>query len=229
MNAGEIVGVAGVEGNGQFELVNAVMGLIDITSGKLAVQGKDITHADILTRRSLISFVPQDRGRMGASLEASVLEDAIMTHHVLDDRFGRGRGLGLDYRQGRAFTEEVRKQFNVSMGSPMDPFRSLSGGNQQKVILGRELLLDTPFVLMDQPTRGLDVGSIEYVHELILELRRKMRAVLLVSADLDELLMLSDRMIVMYRGRIVADLVTSTTSREEIGYLMLGGKEATHA
>lgn len=229
VHAGEIVGVAGVEGNGQFELVNAVMGLIDITSGKLAVQGKDITHADILTRRSLISFVPQDRGRMGASLEASVLEDAIMTHHVLDDRFGRGRGLGLDYRQGRAFTEEVRKQFNVSMGSPMDPFRSLSGGNQQKVILGRELLLDTPFVLMDQPTRGLDVGSIEYVHELILELRRKMRAVLLVSADLDELLMLSDRMIVMYRGRIVADLVTSTTSREEIGYLMLGGKEATHA
>ncbi len=229
VRAGEIVGVAGVEGNGQFELVNAIMGLAPVVSGTLEVKGKDITHADILTRRTSISFVPQDRGKMGASVKASILENAIMTHHVLDPRFSTGKGLGLDYRHAAAFTEQVRQRFNVSMGSAGDPFSSLSGGNQQKVILGRELLLDTPFVLMDQPTRGLDVGSIEYVHQLLLDLRSKMRAVLLVSADLDELFMVADRIVVMCRGELIADLSVEETNREEIGYLMLGGKEAIHA
>jgi general nucleoside transport system ATP-binding protein len=229
VRAGEIVGVAGVEGNGQFEFVNAVMGLAPVTSGTVEVQGQDITHATVLARRALISFVPQDRGKMGASIGASILEDAIMTHHVLDSSFATAGGMGLNYRRAAAFTEQIRKTFNVSMGTSGDPFHSLSGGNQQKVILGRELLLDTPFVIMDQPTRGLDVGSIEYVHQLVLGLRSKMRAVLLVSADLDELFMVADRIVVMCRGELVADVATEKTSREEIGYLMLGGKEAAHA
>lgn len=229
VRAGEIVGVAGVEGNGQFELVNAIMGLAAMTSGTLEVNGQDITHADILTRRTLISFVPQDRGKMGASVNASVLEDAIMTHHILDPGFSTWRGLGLDYRRAAAFTEQIRKQFDVSMGSAGDAFHSLSGGNQQKVVLGRELLLETPFVLMDQPTRGLDVGSIEYVHQLLLDLRSKKRAVLLVSADLDELFMVADRIVVMCQGDVVADLATDATNREEVGYYMLGGKETAHA
>jgi simple sugar transport system ATP-binding protein len=97
------------------------------------------------------------------------------------------------------------------------------------VILGRELLLDTPFVLMDQPTRGLDVGSIEYVHQLLLDLRSKKRGVLLVSADLDELFMVADRIVVLCRGAVVADLATDATSREDVGYYMLGGQEALHA
>jgi len=229
VRAGEIVGVAGVEGNGQFELVNAIMGLAPMTSGTLEVEGKDITCADILARRALISFVPQDRGKMGASVAASILEDAIMTHHVLDPSFSTGRGLGLNYRRAAAFTEQIRKQFDVSMGSVGDRFHSLSGGNQQKVILGRELLLETPFVLMDQPTRGLDVGSIEYVHQLLLDLRGRKRAVLLVSADLDELFMVADRIVVVCQGEVVANLATDATSREEIGYYMLGGKETAHA
>lgn len=165
---------------------------------------------------------------MGASVGASILEDAIMTHHALDPSFSTGGGIGLNHRRAAAFTEQIRKQFNVSMGTAGDAFHSLSGGNQQKVILGRELLLDTPFVLMDQPTRGLDVGSIEYVHQLVLDLRSRMRAVLLVSADLDELFMVADRIVVMCRGEIVANLATDETNREEIGYLMLGGKEAAH-
>jgi simple sugar transport system ATP-binding protein len=115
------------------------------------------------------------------------------------------------------------------MGSAGDAFHSLSGGNQQKVVLGRELLLETPFVLMDQPTRGLDVGSIEYVHQLLLDLRSKKRAVLLVSADLDELFMVADRIVVMCQGDVVADLATDATNREEVGYYMLGGKETAHA
>jgi len=229
VRAGEIIGVAGVEGNGQFELVNAIMGLAPMTSGTLEVNGKDIMRADILARRALISFVSQDRGKMGASINASILEDAIMTHHILDPGFSTWRGLGLNYRRAVAFTEQIRTQFNVSMSGVRDPFRSLSGGNQQKVILGRELLLETPFVLMDQPTRGLDVGSIEYVHQLLLDLRSKNRAVLLISADLDELFMVADRIVVMCQGDIVADLATNATSREEIGYYMLGGKETEHA
>jgi simple sugar transport system ATP-binding protein len=200
-----------------------------MTSGTLEVKGKDITHADILTRRSLIAFVPQDRGKMGASVAASILEDAIMTHHILDPRFSTWRGLGLDYRQAAEFVDQIRDQFAVSMGHSSDAFSSLSGGNQQKVILGRELLLDTPFVLMDQPTRGLDVGSIEYVHQLILDLRSRERAVLLVSADLDELFMVADHIVVMCQGEVVADLATDETTREEVGYYMLGGKEAAHA
>ena len=229
VHAGEIVGVAGVEGNGQFQLVNAIMGLAPMTSGTLEVSGKDITHADILARRALISFVPQDRAKMGASVAASILEDSIMTHHILDPSFSTMGGLGLDYQRATAFTEQIRKQFSVDMGSAGDPFHSLSGGNQQKVILGRELLLETPFVLMDQPTRGLDVGSIEYVHQLLLDLRSRKRAVLLISADLDELFMVADRIVVMCQGNMVADLATDGTSREEVGYYMLGGKEAVHA
>jgi simple sugar transport system ATP-binding protein len=229
VRAGEIVGVAGVEGNGQFELVNAIMGLSPVTSGTLEVDGKDITQADILTRRALIAFVPQDRGKMGASVVASILEDAIMTHHILDSRFRTWRGLGLDYRHATEFVDRIREQFTVNMGRSSALFGSLSGGNQQKVILGRELLLDTPFVLMDQPTRGLDVGSIEYVHQLLLDLRSKRRGVLLVSADLDELFMVADRIVVVCRGAVVADLATDATSREEVGYYMLGGQEALHA
>ena len=229
VRAGEIVGVAGVEGNGQFELVNAIMGLAPMTSGTLEVKGKDMTHTDILTRRALIAFVPQDRGKMGASVGASILEDAIMTHHILDPRFHTWRGLGLNYQHAAEFVDQIRDQFTVSMGRSSDPFSSLSGGNQQKVILGRELLLETPFVLMDQPTRGLDVGSIEYVHQLLLDLRSKKRAVLLVSADLDELFMVADRIVVMCQGEVVVNLATDATSREEVGYYMLGGKGAAHA
>ena len=105
----------------------------------------------------------------------------------------------------------------------MQPFKSLSGGNQQKVILGRELLLSSPFVLLDQPTRGLDVGSIEYVHEQMLRMRAEDRAVLLISADLEELFLLADRILVLYRGELVADLAVEETSVEEIGLLMLQG------
>jgi simple sugar transport system ATP-binding protein len=229
VHAGEIVGVAGVEGNGQFELVNAIIGLVPLASGTLTVSGKDITHLEILDRRSLIAFVSQDRAKMGASGSASILENAIMTHHILDPSFSTIGGIGLNYRRAAIFTEQIRRQFAVSMGSSGESFRSLSGGNQQKVILGRELLLDTPFVLMDQPTRGLDVGSIEYVHELLLDLRGKQRAVLLISADLDELFMVADRIIVMNQGRVAANLATDLTSRDEVGYYMLGGEEHLHA
>ncbi len=224
VHAGEIVGIAGVEGNGQFELVNSIMGLITPSSGSMTVNGREITGLPILERRRLISFVPQDRAKMGASLAASILDNAIMTHHRLEPRFAAWRGLVLNYRNARAFTDSLVQRFSVQTTSRQNPFRSLSGGNQQKLILGRELLLSTPFFLMDQPTRGLDVGSIEYVHGEILSMREADRAVLLISADLEELFLIADRILVMHRGQIVADLVAEQTTIEEVGRYMLEGK-----
>ena len=224
VRAGEIVGVAGVEGNGQFELVNAVMGLVQPTAGRIIAGGQDITHAPVLERRKVISFVPQDRGKMGASLPASVTENAIMTHHRLNGHITRWNGRLLDYRRAAKFTDDLRQDFSVNMSSVTQPFRSLSGGNQQKVILGRELMLHSPVVLLDQPTRGLDVGSIEYVHRLILNMRHDGRAILLISADLEELFRLADRIVVVHRGAVAADLPARQTSVDEVGYLMLEGK-----
>jgi len=228
VRAGEIVGVAGVEGNGQLELVNSIMGLLEHTSGNVSIQGKNITHLPILERRKLISFVSQDRGKMGASTSASIRENSIMTHHRLNSRLSRWKGRLMVKEATRKFTQEIEQKFSVSMGSMDNPFRSLSGGNQQKVILGRELLLHSPFILLDQPTRGLDVGSIEYVHQQILNMRDEKRAILLISADLEELFRLSDRILVLHRGSIVADLAADQTTLEEVGILMLEGKEKPH-
>jgi simple sugar transport system ATP-binding protein len=224
VHAGEIVGVAGVEGNGQFEMVNSIMGLIENSKGRIEVNGQDVTPMTILDRRRLISFVSQDRGKMGASVTASIMENAMMTHHRLNPRFTKWNGRLLNYKEARDFTDELEEQFAVSMDSKDNPFNSLSGGNQQKVILGRELLLDSAFVLLDQPTRGLDVGSIEYVHRQILKMRDEDRAILLISADLDELFRLSDRIMVLHRGRFVADLKTEETDIDEVGFYMLEGR-----
>ena len=224
VKAGEIVGIAGVEGNGQFEMVNAIMGLAAPSSGRVSVNGEDITRASILDRRRLVAFVPQDRGRMGAALNASILENTSMTHHLLNPAFTRWKGLLMNFRYAGQFTEELQKLFSVSMSSKDAPFKSLSGGNQQKVILGRELLLPNPFVLLDQPTRGLDVGSIEYVHEQILRMRAEDRAVLLISADLEEIFLLADRILVLYRGTIAGERKVEDTNVEEIGLLMLQGQ-----
>ncbi len=224
VNAGEIVGIAGVEGNGQHELVNSIMGQIPLTRGAVRVDGEDITTKPVIEKRKKIAFVSQDRANMGASLPASITENTMMTHHRLSKRFQQWGGLLLDFAKAGQFMEEVRKKFAIQMDSRDDPISALSGGNQQKVILGRELLLDAPFLLLDQPTRGLDVGSIEYVHEQILENSRNGRAILLLSADLDELFRLSDRILVMHRGKIVADLITDDTNIDEVGLLMLEGK-----
>lgn len=224
VRAGELVGVAGVEGNGQLELVHAITGLLQPTAGTLRVAGVDLTRAPILERRRYIAYVPQDRGRMGSSLAASVVENAIMTHHRLNSSLTRWRGLLLDRRSAHRFTHHLVQRFNVSMPGLSAPLRALSGGNQQKVILGRELLLECPFILLDQPTRGLDVGSIEYVHDQILAMRRAGRGLLMISANLEEIFLLADRIVVLHRGEIVADLTIEQATVEQVGRFMLEGK-----
>jgi len=223
VRAGEIVGIAGVEGNGQLELVQVIMGLVEPTSGSVRALGEDITRAPILEKRKKIAFVSQDRANMGACIPARITENVIMTHHRLNKRFTKWGGRVLDSRQAGLFTNEVRDKFDVQMSSGEAVFKSLSGGNQQKVILGRELLLEAPFILLDQPTRGLDVGSIEYVHQQIMDMRTQQRGMLLISADLEELFRLCDRLVVMHRGKIVAELITEQTNVTEVGYLMLEG------
>lgn len=224
VRAGEIVGVAGVEGNGQWELVHSIVGLLQPTAGEIVVDGTAITHLPILARRDRVAFVPQNRRTMGAAVTASITENMLMTHHRLNPRFTSWGGRLLNMRAANAFTDEVEAAFAVVMRDNDQPFGALSGGNQQKIILGRELALDTPFVLLDQPTRGLDVGSIEYVHGVILQVSAQGRAVLLVSADLEELFALTDRIVVMYRGRLVADLITAQTTLAKVGQWMLEGK-----
>jgi len=223
--AGEIVGIAGVEGNGQLELVNAIMGLIKPQEGSIFIQNHEVLNKSILERRKLISFVPQDRKRMGSAAAAPVSENLIMTHHKLDEHFQKWHGVVLDFQEVKHFTEEVRNRFSIDMSSEQIPFQTLSGGNQQKAILGRELTLKSKFVLLDQPTRGLDVGSIEYVHEQITAMREEGRAILLFSSDLDELFRITDRILVLYRGAIVANLEAENTTIDEVGYLMLEGKK----
>ena len=161
---------------------------------------------------------------MGASISASITENAIMTHHRLNPELSSWNGLVLDNSKAQEFTQRIRDNYSVVMDDVRNPFGSLSGGNQQKVILGRELTMGTEFILLDQPTRGLDVGSIEYVHETILDLREQNHAVLLVSSDLEELFMLTDRILVMYRGQAAADLETTQTSISEVGSYMLKGE-----
>jgi len=178
----------------------------------------------ILARRNLVSFVPQDRRRMGGAVAASITENMLMTHHRLDPRFTTWHGRLLNLPAAEAFTDEVEANFSVVMSDNSQPFGSLSGGNQQKIILGRELALDNPFLLLDQPTRGLDVGSIEYVHRVIVAASDQGRAILLISADLEELFRLSDRILVLYRGRIAADLQTDATTIDEVGRYMLEGR-----
>ncbi len=220
---GEIVGVAGVEGNGQFELVNAMVGLLEPTGGSIVVQGQELIGLPILARRDLVSFVPQDRRRLGGAVTASITENMLMTHHRLDPRFTHWHGRLLNLAAAERFTDEVEANFQVVMNDNGQPFGSLSGGNQQKIILGRELALDNPLLLLDQPTRGLDVGSIEYVHRVIVDASERGRAILLISADLEELFRLSDRILVLYRGRIVADLPSNSTTIDEVGRYMLEG------
>ena len=224
---GEIVGVAGVEGNGQFDLVQILMGFQKPGAGKIVLEGDDITNSDTPERRKRIGFVPQDRKTAGSSQTSSIVENAIMTHHRVNPLFqGRFRSF-LSHKIGITFAKNLISAFGVVTSGHHAPISSLSGGNQQKVVIGREYLLNHKFILLDQPTRGLDVGSIEYIQRSIIQRRDEGSACLLISADLDELLSLSDRLLILYRGHFVADLDPKTTSKEEIGEYMLGAKGDT--
>jgi simple sugar transport system ATP-binding protein len=220
VRAGEILGVAGVQGNGQTELVEAVTGLRAVQAGRITLLGKDVTRATPRRITELgTAHVPEDRQRDGLVLSFPVAENLCLSTYYLPP-FARGPELQREAILLSA-VERIR-EFDIRTPGPLTSAGSLSGGNQQKVIVAREFSRPIRLLVASQPTRGLDVGSIEYIHGRIVQKRGEGCAVLLVSPELDEIMELSDRIAVMYRGRIVGMVDAAETTKEEIGLLMAG-------
>jgi simple sugar transport system ATP-binding protein len=218
---GEIVCIAGIEGNGQSELVYAISGLIKPQSGTIRLKGEDITHKSIRYRNDLgISHIPEDRHKHGLILDYNLAYNLILKKYHTS-QFHKWGFLKKDDITN--YANDLIGLFDIRSGQgAATKVRSMSGGNQQKAIVARELSLDSPLLLAVQPTRGLDVGAIEYIHKAMLRERDKGRAVLLVSLELDEVFAISDRILVIYEGKIVKELDPKTTTHEEIGLYMAG-------
>jgi simple sugar transport system ATP-binding protein len=225
VRAGEIVGIAGVEGNGQTELIEALAGLVTPShlGGAVEFGGRDITRVSARERYELgIAHVPEDRHRRGLLLDFDLAENSILGVQYRKPAVSVGPLLDLGGIRNRAL--EIIRDFDVRPANPDLPARALSGGNQQKLIIGREFELRPKLLLVSQPTRGVDIGAIEFIHRKLVELRDEGCAILLVSAELEEVTSLSDRLLVIYHGRIVGEVDPKQTSQEEIGLMMTGGK-----
>ena len=220
LHGGEILGLAGVSGNGQTAFANLLSGLTHPQSGSLSIFGEDAASwtPDIVTRRG-IARIPEDRHAEGLIADMSVTENVIAELYR-EDRFNR-RGF-LDWRAADGFARDIIVKFDVKCPSPMARVRLLSGGNMQKLILGRTLSLAPRFILACQPARGLDIGAVAYVHEHLVEARKRGASVLLISDDLDEILGLADRIAVIYRGRISTPRPRSQVTIQELGLMMAG-------
>jgi simple sugar transport system ATP-binding protein len=225
VRAGEVLGIAGVQGNGQTELVEALTGLRQPLAGRIAVLGHDTTRASPRQVTEMgVAHVPEDRQRDGLVLPYAIADNMVLSTYY-QPPFAKGvmlQDAAIDHA-----AEERVEQFDVRTPSIETPAGSLSGGNQQKVIVAREFSRPIRLLVASQPTRGLDVGSIEYIHGRIIEKRDEGTAVFLVSSELDEIMGLSDRIAVMYRGRVVAVLNASEATRETLGLLMAGVDPAT--
>jgi len=226
VRAGEIVGIAGVDGNGQTELIDAIAGLLRVESGSIQVAGRELRHAN--AREMLdagVGHIPEDRQRRGLVLEFSIAENIALHDYAKepDSKWGWLFPHRLVTRAARLIRE-----FDVRGGGPLTRAGGLSGGNQQKVIAAREISRDPKVLIAAQPTRGLDVGAIEYLHRRLVEERDKGRAVMLVSLELEEIFSLSDRILVIYEGEIVGEH-GGDVSEEQIGLEMLGGREPAAA
>ena len=225
VRAGEIVCIAGIEGHGQSELVYGITGLEDVLSGSVTFCGQDITNAPI-RKRSLMgmSHIPEDRHKHGLVLDYT-LEDNMVLQRYFEPEFTTKSGI---LRRGniRTYAEQLIEQFDVRSGQgPITMTRSMSGGNQQRAIIAREIGRDPKLLIAVQPTRGIDVGAIEYIHKQIVAQRDAGKAVLLVSLELDEVMTVSDRILVMYEGEIVGELDPKTSTVEELGLYMAGAKK----
>ncbi len=224
VRAGEIVCVAGIDGNGQTELVYGLTGLEPLKEGALTLSGRDITHAQIRQRSRMgMSHIPEDRHKHGLVLDYT-LEDNMVLQRYFEPQFVSKAGF-LKRKAIREYALRLIEQYDVRSGQgPVTVARSMSGGNQQKAIVAREIDKDPELLIAVQPTRGLDVGAIEYIHKQIVAQRDAGKAVLLVSLELDEVMALSDRILVMYEGEIVGELAPKTTTVEEMGLYMAGAK-----
>ncbi|SDP50420.1 simple sugar transport system ATP-binding protein [Streptomyces sp. cf386] len=220
VHAGEIVGIAGVAGNGQSELVEALAGLRPTTAGRVTLQGADITHASATERRAKgLAYVPEDRHAVGTAPAASVADNLAMGHHRTSLS---SRGL-LPPTAVRAHAKRLVERFGIKTSTPEVPASALSGGNLQKLLIGRELAHDAPLLLVEQPTRGVDIGAIQNIHDQLIAYRDAGHAVLLVSAELSEIRGLADRVLVMYEGRVAASYTKDEADERTLGLAMAGG------
>lgn len=224
IRSGEIVGIAGVAGNGQDEITGAVTGLIEAESGRIRIGGVDITDASLSVRRAAgLSYLSPDRAAEGLCLQASITDNAIAGHHRASRFCAAGvTRLGAINRH----IENLLDRFAVKRGSSALPASSLSGGNQQKVAVARELDGDPKALIACQPTRGVDIRGIAFIHQCLLDYRDRGGAVLLISEELDELLELADRIVVIYGGEVTGEVGRGASDVAEIGRMMLGGKVA---
>ncbi len=220
---GEIVCVAGIDGNGQSELVYALTGLMSPEKGQILMNGEDITRASIRRRNDMgLSHIPEDRHRHGLVLDYSLAENMILKSYHKPGFQKKGF---IDFGRMRRWTDDLITRFDIRSGQGARTVsRSMSGGNQQKAIVAREIAIGPDVLIAVQPTRGLDVGAIEYIHKQLVDVRDSGKAVLLVSLELDEVMNLSDRILVMYEGEIVADVKPEEITIQELGLYMAGSK-----
>lgn len=226
VRAGEIVCLAGIDGNGQTEFVHALAGLEKLVSGSITLCGKDITKASIRERSvSGMSHIPEDRHKHGLVLDYSLEENLVLQRYWQPQFQSKGF---IKFDEMRKYAEKLIQKFDIRSGQgPITSARSMSGGNQQKAIIAREIDKDHELLVAVQPTRGLDVGAIEYIHKQLVERRDAGKGVLLVSLELDEVMNVSDRILVMYEGEIVGELDPKATTVQELGLYMSGAKRDT--
>lgn len=228
VRAGEIVGIAGIDGNGQSELIQAITGLRKVKSGSIKIKGQEVVG---LSPRKItemnVSHVPEDRHRDGLVLEMMLSENIALQTYYKEPLSKNGV---LNYNQINSYARQLMEEFDVRAANEIVPASALSGGNQQKAIIAREVDRNPDLLIVSQPTRGLDVGAIEYIHKRLIGERDKGKAVLVVSFELDEILNLSDRIAVIHDGKIQGIVKPSDTNKQELGILMAGGeiKEASN-
>ena len=228
VRAGEIVGIAGIDGNGQSELIQAITGLRKVKSGSIKIKGQEVVG---LSPRKItemnVSHVPEDRHRDGLVLEMMLSENIALQTYYKEPLSKNGV---LNYNQINSYARKLMEEFDVRAANEIVPASALSGGNQQKAIIAREVDRNPDLLIVSQPTRGLDVGAIEYIHKRLIGERDKGKAVLVVSFELDEILNLSDRIAVIHDGKIQGIVKPSETNKQELGILMAGGeiKEASN-
>jgi ABC-type uncharacterized transport system ATPase subunit len=222
VRSGEIVGIAGIEGNGQTELIEALAGLNAVIGGSVLFEGRDVTGRSSREVKELgIAHIPEDRHKRGLLLNSDLAENSILGVHYRPPVTSTAGLMNTSAINGRV--REIIGRFDVRPPNPALPARSLSGGNQQKLIIRREFELNPKLLLVSQPTRGVDIGAIEFIHRKLIELRDAGSAVLLVSAELEEVTALADRLLVIREGEIVGEVDPKTTSTEDIGLMMTGG------
>ena len=223
VRAGEVLGIAAIEGNGQSELLETICGLRKPDSGKVYVCGKDVTgKTPGVVREAGLAHIPEDRLSTGVSPEASISDNLLTGRH--DDREFLRFGFHLRTDVIRRYTEELYKRYDIRSGGIDTQAEDMSGGNLQKLVVAREFSFDTPVLVIAQPTRGVDIGASEFIHRRIMEKRAAGCAILLSSADLDEVLRLSDRIITLYEGRVTGEFAAEAITREQLGYYMTGDR-----